>query len=72
MRSSRSSIEQRGLTASATVKVLSGHNLLAADGVFKKTSSDPYVKLKAGKAKARTKYVLKSLNPVWNETLVLR
>ena len=60
------------MTSTITIIAHSGHNLIAADGVLRKTSSDPYLKFRAGNVRARTKYVLKTLNPVWDETVVLR
>jgi hypothetical protein len=51
-----------------TIKVLSAVNLPAKD---LNGSSDPFVKATAGKATAKSKKFLKTLEPVWNETLTL-
>jgi len=52
----------------AIVRIFRGIDLVAADLNGK---SDPYVKLKCGGKKAKTKVVNKSLNPEWDETLQL-
>lgn len=51
------------------VKAVSAKNLPAKDLLSK--SSDPYLKVTAGKAKAKSKTILKNLNPEWNETVTL-
>jgi Ca2+-dependent lipid-binding protein len=51
---------------------IQGRNLLAMDtGILQSGLSDPFVKVKVtGCEKKKTKYIPKTLNPVWNETLV--
>ena len=55
------------------VHVLEGRNLKAADRNWqgKKTSSDPYVKIRVEghPGTFKTKTIYKNLNPVWNETI---
>eukprot|EP00164_Ancoracysta_twista_P016953 GFYU01028695.1.p1 GENE.GFYU01028695.1~~GFYU01028695.1.p1 ORF type:complete len:567 (+),score=139.85 GFYU01028695.1:250-1950(+) len=47
-----------------TVKVKSAKNLMAADA---NGFSDPFVQVKMGKTKVKTKVQKKTLNPTWNE-----
>ena len=56
------------MSSRVTVQALSAKNLPAKDIGG---SSDPYVKIVAGKATTKSKTVMKQLNPVWNETLQL-
>ncbi|KAL6552866.1 Protein C2-DOMAIN ABA-RELATED 4 [Orobanche hederae] len=49
------------------IKVMRGINLAKRDA----TSSDPYVVIKMGKQKLKTRTVKKNLNPEWNEELTL-
>ncbi|CAL1390635.1 unnamed protein product [Linum trigynum] len=49
------------------IKVLRGINLAIRDV----RSSDPYVIVKMGKQKLKTRVVRKDVNPEWNETLTL-
>ncbi|XP_051115105.1 GTPase activating protein 1-like [Andrographis paniculata] len=49
------------------ISVIRGINLAKRDS----TSSDPYVIVKMGKQKLKTRVVKKSLNPEWNEELTL-
>ena len=44
-------------------------------GIFRKKSpgsSDPFVTVEVGSKKVKTKVISKSLNPVWNESFVIR
>ncbi|XP_050935872.1 protein C2-DOMAIN ABA-RELATED 11 isoform X1 [Cucumis melo] len=50
------------------VIVVQGKNLVIRD--FR--SSDPYVVVKLGKQKAKTKVIKNNLNPVWNEELTFK
>ncbi|GAA0169692.1 hypothetical protein LIER_24118 [Lithospermum erythrorhizon] len=49
------------------IRVLKGVNLAVRDVV----SSDPYVVVKMGKQKLKTRVVKKDINPEWNEDLTL-
>nr|XP_025615183.2 probable ADP-ribosylation factor GTPase-activating protein AGD11 [Arachis hypogaea]XP_029144408.1 probable ADP-ribosylation factor GTPase-activating protein AGD11 [Arachis hypogaea] len=49
------------------VNVVKGTNLVVRDVV----SSDPYVVLSLGDQSVKTRVIKKSLNPVWNESLML-
>ncbi|XP_072998629.1 GTPase activating protein 1-like [Typha latifolia] len=49
------------------VKVVRGINLAVRD----LKSSDPYVILKMGKQKLKTRVINRNINPVWNEELTL-
>jgi hypothetical protein len=52
---------------------IQGKNLLAMDQayLYGQSTSDPYVYIKVGNDSKQTKYLPKTLNPVWMETLVL-
>lgn len=58
-------IEYAGMIA---ITLVSGQNLMSADA---NGLSDPYVKLRLGAQEVKSKIVKKSLNPVWNEKLML-
>ncbi|KAG8384181.1 hypothetical protein BUALT_Bualt04G0091400 [Buddleja alternifolia] len=49
------------------IKVIRGINLAKRDA----TSSDPYVIVKMGKQKVKTRVVKKNINPEWNDELTL-
>lgn len=49
------------------VKIIKGVNLAVRDV----RSSDPYVVVKMGKQKLKTRVIKKDVNPVWNEDLTL-
>ncbi|KAH7373627.1 hypothetical protein KP509_17G065800 [Ceratopteris richardii] len=49
------------------VRVVEGRNLAVRDVI----SSDPYVKLKLGTHKVKTRVIKSNLNPRWNEQLTL-
>ena len=57
------------MTSRVICHVIEGKNLTAADGIFKKTSSDPFVRITCGKQSKKTKHILKSLNPGANEAI---
>ncbi|XP_044983413.1 protein C2-DOMAIN ABA-RELATED 8-like [Hordeum vulgare subsp. vulgare] len=52
-----------------SVRVVRGHNLIAADPLTQ--TSDPYVILSYGSQKVKTCVQNKSVNPVWNDVLLL-
>ncbi|KAK6928674.1 C2 domain [Dillenia turbinata] len=49
------------------VEVVDAHNLIPKDG---EGSASPFVEIDFGNQRSRTKAVLKSLNPTWNQTLL--
>ncbi|PIA63869.1 hypothetical protein AQUCO_00201296v1 [Aquilegia coerulea] len=49
------------------IRILRGVNLAVRDT----RSSDPYVKIRMGKQKLKTRVVKKNVNPEWNEDLTL-
>ncbi|XP_065909319.1 multiple C2 and transmembrane domain-containing protein 1-like [Dysidea avara] len=47
------------------VELISGHNLAIRD---RSGTSDPYVKIRLGRQKHRSRIINRNLNPVWNES----